>query len=100
MDGAAVVHLDGYDLLRFPAAVQAVASLAHGGGVRVNVDVAAATRIERHGAEAYVELLAGLRSDVPFCNAAEAEVLKVAATCPRGRQSWCSSTPARNRPGC
>ncbi len=72
---AAVVHLDGYDLLRFPEAVLAAASMAHGTGVPVSVDVAAATRIGRHGAEAYVELLAGLRSNVLFCNAAEAAVL-------------------------
>ncbi len=82
LDGAAVVHLDGYELLRFPAAVQAVVSLAHGGGVPVSVDVAAATPIERHGAEAYVELLAGLRSDVLFCNAAEAGVLELGGALP------------------
>lgn len=73
--GAAVVHLDGYDLLRFPEAVRTAASLAHGSGVPVSVDVAAATRVEQHGTDRYVELLAGLRPDVLFCNAAEAVVL-------------------------
>ena len=82
--GAAVVHLDGYDLLpgRFPDAVRAAASLAHGAGVPVSVDVAAATRIQRHGADAYVDLLTGLRPDVLFCNAAEAEVLGLAGDLP------------------
>lgn len=80
--GAAVVHLDGYDLLRFPEAVRAAASLAHGAGVPVSVDVAAATRIGRHGAQAYVDLLAGLRPDVLFCNTAEAEALGLAGDLP------------------
>ncbi|SDO47053.1 carbohydrate kinase family protein [Geodermatophilus sp. DSM 45219] len=73
--GAAVLHLDGYDLLRFPEAVRTAASLAHGSGVPVSVDVAAATRVEQHGTDRYVELLAGLRPVVLFCNAAEAAVL-------------------------
>jgi ribokinase len=75
---AAVVHVDGYDLLRFPEALQTAAHLAHAAGVPVSVDPAAATRIEGHGAEAYVGLLAGLRPDVLFCNAAEAAVLGLA----------------------
>ncbi|WP_179224572.1 carbohydrate kinase family protein [Geodermatophilus pulveris] len=79
---AAVLHLDGYDLLRFPEAVQAAASLAHAEGVPVSVDVAAATRIERHGTGAYAGLLAGLRADVLFCNAAEAEVLGLGGELP------------------
>ncbi|MFW3171348.1 carbohydrate kinase family protein [Geodermatophilus sp. CPCC 206100] len=69
--GAAVVHLDGYDLLRFPDAVRTAADLAHDAGVPVSVDAAAATRM----GSGYVELLAGLRPDVLFCNAAEASVL-------------------------
>ena len=74
---AAVVHLDGYDLLpgRFPAAVQAAASAAHDAGVPVSVDAAAATRITTHGTDAYAELLAELGPDLLCCNAAEAEVL-------------------------
>ena len=72
---AAVVHLDGYDLLRFPEAVLAAASAAHDARVPVSVDVAAAPRIERHGVAAYVDLLAGLRPDLLSCNAAEAAVL-------------------------
>jgi sugar/nucleoside kinase (ribokinase family) len=48
---------------------------AHDAGVPISVDVAAATRIESHGPGAYVDLLAGLRPDVLFCNAAEATVL-------------------------
>ncbi|MGY1702640.1 carbohydrate kinase family protein [Geodermatophilus sp. SYSU D00766] len=72
---AAVVHLDGYDLLRFPDALVAVASLARDAGVPVSVDIAAAARIERHGVAAYRGLLAGLRADLLFCNAAEAAVL-------------------------
>ena len=73
--GAAVVHLDGYDLLRFPDTVRAAASAAHGAGVPASVDVAAATRIERHGAGAYVDLLTELRPDLLSCNAAEAAAL-------------------------
>ncbi len=73
--GAAVVHLDGYDLLRSPDAVWAAAAVAHDAGVPVSVDAAAATRIERHGAAAYVDLLTGLRPDLLCCNAAEATVL-------------------------
>ncbi|MGY1823297.1 carbohydrate kinase family protein [Geodermatophilus sp. SYSU D00079] len=73
--GAAVVHLDGYDLLRFPDALRTAASLAHGAGVPVSVDVAAATRIAGHGVQAYVELLAGLAPDVLFADAGEASVL-------------------------
>ena len=75
--GAAVLHLDGYDLLRFPRALRRAADVAHGEGVPVSVDVAAATRIRDIGVEGYLELLAGLRADVLFCNAAEAEVLGV-----------------------
>ncbi|SFP54161.1 Sugar or nucleoside kinase, ribokinase family [Geodermatophilus dictyosporus] len=72
---AAVVHLDGYDLLRFPDALRAVASAARRLGVPVSVDVAAATRIAAHGAEAYTELLTALRPDLLCCNADEAAVL-------------------------
>lgn len=73
--GAAVVHLDGYDLLRFPDALRATASAAHRLGVPVSADVAAATRIAAHGTEAYTGLLAGLGADVLLCNDAEAAVL-------------------------
>jgi sugar/nucleoside kinase (ribokinase family) len=73
--GAAVVHLDGYDLLRFPEALRAAASAARDAGVPVSVDVAAATRMAAHGRDTYVDLLAGLRPDVLFCNAAEAAAL-------------------------
>ncbi|MGY1780359.1 carbohydrate kinase family protein [Geodermatophilus sp. SYSU D01036] len=73
--GAAVVHLDGYDLLRFPDAVRAAADTAHDLGVPVSADVAAAARISAHGVGAYVDLLTGLRADVLCCNAAEATVL-------------------------
>ena len=59
-------------------------ALAHGAGVPVSVDVAAATRIRVHGADRYVELLAGLRPDVLFCNAVEAEVLGLTG----GRPAW------------
>ncbi len=81
--GAAVVHLDGYDLLRFPDALRAAAATAHDLGVPVSVDVAAATRIERHGVAAYRDLLAGLRPDVLFCNAAEAAALGLDGDLPR-----------------
>jgi ribokinase len=73
--GAAVVHLDGYDLLRFPEALRTAASLAHDAGVPVSVDAAAAARMAAHGREAYVDLLAGLRPHVLFSDVAEAEVL-------------------------
>jgi sugar/nucleoside kinase (ribokinase family) len=44
---AAVVHLDGYDLLpgRFPNALRTAASLAHDNGVPVSVDVAAEAEV-------------------------------------------------------
>ncbi|RBY78950.1 hypothetical protein DQ238_11255 [Geodermatophilus sp. TF02-6] len=79
---AAVVHLDGYDLLRFPDALRTAADLAHDAGTPVAVDVAAATRIRAHGADAYVGLLAGLRPDVLVCNAAEARELGLAGDLP------------------
>lgn len=71
--GAAAVHLDGYDLLRFPAAVVRAAALAKEAGMPVSADVAAATRIR--AADGYIELLAELRADVLFCNADEAAAL-------------------------
>jgi sugar/nucleoside kinase (ribokinase family) len=80
--GAAVVHLDGYDLLRSPRALAAAAALAHEHGVPVSADVAAATRIARHGVAEYVELLAALEADLLFCNAGEAEVLGLAGEPP------------------
>jgi sugar/nucleoside kinase (ribokinase family) len=79
---AAVLHLDGYDLLRFPSALRASADMAHDARVPVSVDVAAASRIRAHGVEDYVDLLAGLRADLLLCNAAEAEVLGLAAELP------------------
>jgi sugar/nucleoside kinase (ribokinase family) len=81
---AAVLHLDGFDLLpgRFPAALIAAASLAGAAGVPISVDVAAAARIERVGVVGYLELLAELRPDVLLCNAAEAAVLELSAELP------------------
>ena len=73
--GAAVLHLDGYDLLRCPEALVRAAELAREAGVPVSADVAAASRIDVHGARRYAALLAGLRADVLFCNAAEAAAL-------------------------
>jgi len=80
----AVVHLDGYDLLpgRFPDALRVAADLAHDAGVPVSVDTAAATRIRGHGAHGYIELLAGLRPDVLFCNRIEAEEVGLASDLP------------------
>jgi sugar/nucleoside kinase (ribokinase family) len=80
--GAAVLHLDGYDLLRFPGALRVAAELARVAGVPVSVDVAAAPRIRSHGLDGYVELLAGLRADVLLCNAAEARALGLAGAPP------------------
>jgi sugar/nucleoside kinase (ribokinase family) len=73
--GAAVLHLDGYDLLRFPDALRTAASIAHDAGVPVSVDAAAAARIRRFGAERWVELLTALRPDLLLGNADEASVL-------------------------
>lgn len=73
---AAVLHLDGYDLLRWPAALARAAELAREAGIPVSADVAAATRIETHGVGRYADLLADLRPDVLFCNAAEATALQ------------------------
>ena len=73
--GAAALHVDGYDLLRYPAALVRAAALAREAGVPVSADVAAASRIEAHGPTAYGALLAQLQADVLFCNAAEADVL-------------------------
>jgi len=84
---AAVLHLDGFDLLRFPSALTAAASLARAAGVPVSVDVAAAARIGRFGVAGYLDLLAGLRPDVLFCNAAEAAVLGLADD----RPAWAPS---------
>jgi sugar/nucleoside kinase (ribokinase family) len=75
LTGAAVLHLDGYDLLRYPAALVRAAALAREAGVPVTVDVAAASRIEAHGVWRYAALLNDLRADVLFCNAAEAVAL-------------------------
>jgi ribokinase len=80
--GAGVVHLDGYDLLRFPDALRAAASLAREAGAPISLDVAAAARMSAHGVQAYVTLLAGIAPDVLFCNAAEAEVLGLAQSLP------------------
>ena len=77
---AAVLHLDGYDLLRYPDALRTAAALARDAGVPVSVDVAAASRIR--GVENYAELLASLRADVLFCNANEADVLGITAELP------------------
>jgi sugar/nucleoside kinase (ribokinase family) len=77
---AAVLHLDGYDLLRYPEALRTAAALAREAGVPVSADVAAATRI-RSSAN-YVELLASLQVDVLFCNAEEADVLGITAVSP------------------
>ncbi len=82
--GAAVVHLDGYDLLRSPAALAAAAGLAREAGVPVSVDVAAAARIALLGVERYVELLTALAADVLFCNLDEARVLGLLDSVP----SW------------
>ncbi|MGY1709055.1 carbohydrate kinase family protein [Geodermatophilus sp. SYSU D00758] len=75
LQDAAVLHLDGYDLLRFPDALATAADRAHGAGVPVSLDVAAATRIRAHGAEGYVGLVGRLRPDLLLCNAAEAGAL-------------------------
>jgi sugar/nucleoside kinase (ribokinase family) len=77
---AAVLHVDGYDLLRYPSALQTAAEMAREAGVPVSVDVAAATRIL--SASDYVERLASLRADVLFCNAAEAEALGLTGDLP------------------
>ncbi len=76
------MHLDSYDLLRFPEALRTAASLAREDGVPVSADVAAATRIRRHGVDGYVDLLASLRAGVLFCNAAEAEELGLVGDLP------------------
>ncbi|MGY1771971.1 carbohydrate kinase family protein [Blastococcus sp. SYSU D00813] len=79
---AAVLHLDGYDLLRSPRALAVAAALAREAGVPVSADVAAATRIARHGVAEYVALLAALEADVLFCNADEARVLGLGDSLP------------------
>lgn len=79
--GAAVVHVDGYDLLpgRWPDVVLAVSGRAHTVGAAVSVDVAAANRIEAfeaaQGSGAYARLLERLRPDLLLCNEREAAVL-------------------------
>ena len=75
---AAVLHLDGYDLLRYPDALRAAAGLAREAGVPVSADVAAASRIR----DDYVGLLASLQVDVLFCNSVEAAVLGITAELP------------------
>jgi sugar/nucleoside kinase (ribokinase family) len=76
--GAAVLHLDGFDLLRYPDALVAASSMARAAGVPVSVDVASAGRISASGVASYLSLLTALRADVLFCNAAEAAVLGLA----------------------
>lgn len=80
-DGAAVVHLDGYDLLeeRFPQAVQRASEVAHELGCLVSVDMAAANRIAAMGVDVYMEMIRNLRPHVMFANADEAEVLRLNA---------------------
>jgi sugar/nucleoside kinase (ribokinase family) len=74
---AAVVHLDGYDLLpgRWPEVAVAAAERAHDAGAAVSVDVAAANRMEAFGGNAYAGLLRRLRPDLLLCNARETAVL-------------------------
>jgi sugar/nucleoside kinase (ribokinase family) len=73
--GAAVLHLDGYDLLRYPDALARAAALARELEMPVSADAAAASRIEAHGPGQYAALLAALEPDVLFCNAPEAAAL-------------------------
>jgi ribokinase len=77
---AAVLHLDGYDLLRYPDALRAAAEMAREAGVPVSADVAAATRMR--GVENYAGLLASLQADVLLCNVVEADVLGITAELP------------------
>ncbi|PRY39383.1 pfkB family carbohydrate kinase [Geodermatophilus tzadiensis] len=96
---AAVVHLDGYDLLRFPGALRAVASAAHGRGVPVSVDVAAATRIAAHGIGAYVDLLTGCGRTCCAATPTRPPSWAWTAHGRPGRRPWCWCTTACARPG-
>jgi ribokinase len=76
-DGADVLHVSGYALLRTPiqdAAVLAV-SLARTTGARISVDVAAWTEIRSYGPVRFRELLDTLAPDVVFATEAEWEIL-------------------------
>jgi ribokinase len=77
---AAVLHMDGYDLLRYPSALRTAAELAREAGVPVSADVAAATRIR--GADNYAGLLTSLQPDVLFCTVAEAAMLGITGELP------------------
>jgi len=77
LEGADVVHLSGYSLMRTPidAAALRAAELARAAGARVSVDLSAWTRIRDFGPAAFRERLERLEPDVVFANEAEWEIV-------------------------
>jgi ribokinase len=76
-EGADVLHLSGYSLLRTPidtAALRA-ADLARTSGARVSVDLSAWTRIRDFGPSRFRERLEQLAPDVVFANEPEWEMV-------------------------
>jgi sugar/nucleoside kinase (ribokinase family) len=76
-DGADVLHLSGYALLREPVSAAALlaARFARARGARLSVDVAAWTEIRAFGPVRFRELLDALAPDVLFATEAEWQML-------------------------
>jgi len=76
-EGADVLHLSGYSLMRSPidAAALLAAELARGTGARVSVDLSAWTRIRDFGPAAFRARLEALEPDVVFANEPEWEIV-------------------------
>jgi sugar/nucleoside kinase (ribokinase family) len=77
VEGADVLHLSGYSLMRSPIDESALraAELARAGGTRVSVDLSAWTRIRDFGPAAFRERLERLEPDVVFANEPEWEIV-------------------------
>lgn len=78
-EGMAVMHLNGFELLSYcwPDVLVAAAARARQRGIAVSVDCPTANRLQADGVAAFRAALAGVRPDVLFCNAAEADALGI-----------------------
>ena len=79
LDGMAVMHLNGFELLSYcwPDVLVAAAAQARQRGIAVSLDSPTANRLRADGVASFLAALAGVRPDVLFCNAAEAEALGI-----------------------
>jgi ribokinase len=77
LDGADVLHLSGYSLMRTPIdeAALSAAGIARDVGARVSVDLSAWPRIRDFGPAAFRERLERLQPDVAFANEPEWEII-------------------------